>query len=65
MVIGGFDITDQYIRARQHEPTEFDSKSFKTIRLTSGIKAIVGKKQVEMSSTGQSVFVYKKILSCE
>lgn len=60
MVIGGFDITDQYIRARQHEPTEFDSKSFKTIRLTSGIKAIVGKKQGETSTTVQSVIFDKK-----
>ena len=60
MVIGGLDITDQYIRARQIEPSEFEEGTFKTIRLASGIKAIVGRKKGETSTTVQSVLFDKK-----
>jgi hypothetical protein len=56
----GLDITDQYIRARQVEPGLFDEKTFKTIRLTSGIKAIIGNKKGEKSTSIQSILFDKK-----
>lgn len=60
MVIGGFDITDKYIRARQVEPGEFEKGSLRTIRLAPGIKAIVGKKSGASSTTIQSILFDKK-----
>lgn len=60
MVVGGLDITDKYIRARQVEPNEFDTNTFRTIRLASGIKAIIGKKKGEKSTSIQSILFDKK-----
>lgn len=60
MVIGGLDITDNLIRVRQVEPSEFDKKTLRTIRITSGIKAITGRKTGETSTTIQSLLFDKK-----
>jgi ABC-type transport system involved in cytochrome bd biosynthesis fused ATPase/permease subunit len=54
------DITDNKIRARQHEPSEYEKGSFRTIRLTGGIKAIVGRKKGEKSTSIQSILFDKK-----
>ncbi len=56
----GFDITNNYIRARQHDPGLFEKGTLRTIRLTSGIKAIVGRKKGDKSTTIQSVLFDKK-----
>jgi hypothetical protein len=37
------DTTDQYHRFRQKDPSEFDESTFRTIKFTDGLKAIVGK----------------------
>ena len=60
MVVGGFDITNLYIRARQREPTEFEKDTFRTIRFAPGIKAIVGRLKGETSTTVQSILFDKK-----
>lgn len=49
------DITDNKIRARQRNPDEFDEDSFKTISLTSGVKAVVGVPRDSDSTEIQSV----------
>lgn len=59
MVIGGFDITENKIRARQIDPDRFEKGSFKTIRLASGVKAIVGRLKGEESTTIQSILFDK------
>lgn len=56
----GLDITENKIRARQHEPSLYDRKSFRTIRLTSGVKAIVGVKKGEKGTSIQSILFDKK-----
>ena len=56
----GFDITNNYIRARQHDPSGFEKGTLRTIRLTSGIKAIVGRKKGDKTTTIQSVLFDKK-----
>jgi hypothetical protein len=58
--MAGLDITDNYIRARQVDPSAFEEGSFRTIRLTSGIKAIIGNKKGEKSTSVQSVLFDKK-----
>lgn len=60
MVVGGFDITNLYIRARQKEPTEFEKDAFRTIRFAPGIKAIVGRLKGETTTTVQSILFDKK-----
>jgi hypothetical protein len=60
MVIGGFDVTDAYIRARQVSPDEFDKKTLRTIRMAPGVKAIVGLKKGEKGTSVQSVLFDKK-----
>jgi hypothetical protein len=37
------DVTDKYYRARQRDPGDFISESFRTIKVTRGIFMIVGK----------------------
>ena len=59
MVVGGLDITDLYIRARQVDPNAFEQKTFKTIRLAPGIKAIIGRKPGEKTTSVQSVLFDK------
>ena len=56
----GLDVTENKIRARQHEPSLYDRNSFRTIRLTSGIKAIIGVKKGEKSTSIQSILFDKK-----
>jgi hypothetical protein len=60
MAVGDLDTTDAYIRVRQVEPSEFEKGSFRTIRLASGIKAIIGNKIGEKNTTIQSVLFDKK-----
>lgn len=65
MVVGGLDITEGKVRARQVDPEEFDpnglgkGQRFKTIRLASGVKAIVGVKKGESGSSIQSILFDK------
>lgn len=37
------DTTESFHRIRQRDPDDFDPESFRTIRLTDGVKAIVGR----------------------
>ena len=55
MVVGELVITENKIRARQAEPEQFKKDSFRTIRLASGVKAIVGMKKEEDKNTIQSI----------
>ena len=55
-----FDITDNYLRARQHDPIDFEPDTFKTIRLSEGVKAIIGRLKGETATTVQSVLFDKK-----
>ncbi len=48
------DITKDYIRIRQKEPRLFEKRSFRTITLGDGIKAIIGKIRGEKNTTLQS-----------
>lgn len=59
MVVGGLDITDKLIRARQKEPDMFEPGSFRTIRLAPGVKAIIGRLKGEKSTTTQSILFDK------
>lgn len=43
LVENGVDVTENYIRIRQKAPGSFDKDTFKTISITKGIKAVVGK----------------------
>lgn len=55
------DITEQYIRIRQKEPSEFEEKSFRTIILSKskGVHAIIGVIKGEKSTTIQS-YLFEK-----
>jgi len=64
-VVGGVHLTDRYVRLRQREPGLFEEGSFRTIRLTSGIKAIVGRLKGEKTTTIQSIIFDKKKFSAE
>lgn len=59
------DITENYIRLRQADPNLFEEGSFKTIRLTGGIKAIIGKKKGEKSTSIQSLLFDKNKFTTE
>ena len=39
----GVDETDNYYRVRQKDPDSFQDKSFRTIVLTDGVKAVIGR----------------------
>jgi len=54
------DVTENLIRIRQVEPSLFEEDSFRTIRLTSGVKAIIGRKKGEKTTTIQSILFDKK-----
>lgn len=56
----GLDVTATKIRARQHEPSDFEKGTFRTIRLTGGIKAIVGVRKGEKNTSIQSILFDKK-----
>lgn len=57
------DVTENYIRIRQKDPSLFQRDTFKTISLTSGIKAVVGKLKGETSTTIQTILFDKKRFS--
>lgn len=59
MVSTKLDVTDKMIRARQIEPDKFLKDSFRTIRMTSGIKAVVGKRSEDGPTEIQSVLFNK------
>lgn len=50
------EITEDYIRIRQKEPSEFDEKTFRTITLSEkeGIKAVVGRLKGQKTTTLQT-----------
>jgi len=56
------DITENYIRIRQVEPSEFDEKSFRTIVIDeeAGIKAVIGRKKGEKNTIIQSYLFDRK-----
>ena len=55
------DETENFYRVRQIEPEEFDKESFRTIWISKseGIKAIIGKKKDETTTTIQSILFEK------
>jgi hypothetical protein len=60
MVNTKLDITDSLLRARQEDPAQFEKGSLRTINMSPGIKAIVGVKLGEKSTSVQSVLFDKK-----
>jgi len=57
-----FEVTEKFLRARQVEPDEFEKGSFKTIRLSSGVKAIVGRKKERRQQQYSLFFLIKTVL---
>jgi len=60
-----FDITEKFIRARQRDPGDFQKESFRTINLSSGVKAIVGRLKGETTTTIQSILFDKERFTTE
>lgn len=60
MIEDPFLTTDQFIRARQYDPKDFEKESYKTIRLGSGVKAVIGKMLGDNHITTQSVLFNKE-----
>lgn len=58
--MSGFDVTEKKIRARQHEPSAYDRNTFRTVRLTTGVKAVVGVMKGEKNTSIQSILFDKK-----
>jgi phage head maturation protease len=50
----GVDETDSSYRIRQIDPSEFKEGSFRTISLTGGVKAVVGRKKDQASKQAES-----------
>ena len=59
----GIHITEKYIRLRQKEPSLFEKGSLRTITLSKGVKAIVGKMKGKKTTTIQSLLFDKKVFS--
>jgi len=56
---GGFDETEDSFRYRVKDPEGFQDGSFKTIDITKGIKAVIGRLKGEKTTTVQSVIFSK------
>lgn len=50
------DETQNSIRLRQHDPSEYADGSFRTISLTDGVKAVIGKPKVAKGGPGSGNF---------
>jgi len=59
----GIDITENYIRIRQKDRSLFEKGSFRTITLSKGVKAIIGKPKGKKTTTIQSLLFDKKIFT--
>ena len=59
------DVTENSIRLRQREPNDFQEDSFRTIEITDGIKAVIGKLTGETSTTIQSYIFDKEKFTTE
>jgi phage I-like protein len=61
----GIDETDKSWRVRQRDPGDFEEGSFKTIDITDGVKAVVGRLKGEKSTTVQSLIFDKEKFKTE
>ena len=50
-----FDITDRFLRARQEDPELFNEDSFKTVRIATGVQAIIGRLKGSENTSIQSI----------
>mgnify|MGYP001616374750 CR=1 FL=1 len=61
----GIDETDTGWRVRQRDPGDFEEGSFKTIDITDGVQAVVGRLKGEKSTTVQSLIFDKEKFKTE
>lgn len=54
------EVTEKYVRIRVVNPSKFQKESFRTIELTSGIKAIIGRPKGKTKTEVQSLLFSKK-----
>lgn len=55
----GIDVKENTIRVRQRNPGDFEEGTFKTIRLTNGVKAVVAKPKGKKSTVIQTLIFDK------
>lgn len=60
MIEDPFLTTDKFLRARQYDPKDFEKDSYKTIRLGSGVKAVIAKMLGDDQYTTQSIMFDKE-----
>jgi len=61
----GIDETDKSWRVRQRDPGDFEEGTFKTIDITDGVQAVVGRLKGEKSTTVQSLIFDKEKFKTE
>ena len=54
------DVKENTIRIRIQNPDSFEKDSFRTIKITNGIQAVIGKKKGEKKTTIQSLIFDRK-----